>query len=308
MVVIFSKSGDVSTNHVIDWLDYYSIAHARINRDEFIQFYSNFHTIEEAHENINSIWIRRNTNDNPIHSCLPNNSQHESSETIDFFLAQELATLKEYFILHCNKFVLGNYNKVSLNKLLVLEAAKKVGLNIPNTSIVHSKPQLEKLTESKNKLITKPLFEPLGIHHKAYGKLNSYTEKIDQSDIIPDSFFPSLIQEQIEKDYEIRVFYIDGKFYSMAIFSQLSKQTSVDFRRYNTAKGNRNVPYQLDDSTEKKITQLMKMVDLNTGSIDLIMAKDEKIYFLEINPVGQYGMVSTPCNYHLDEVIAKRLM
>lgn len=37
---------------------------------------------------------------------------------------------------------------------------------------------------------------------------------------------------------------------------------------------------------------------------------DEKgdYYFLEVNPVGQYGMVEFPCNYKLNEKIAKYLI
>lgn len=44
----------------------------------------------------------------------------------------------------------------------------------------------------------------------------------------------------------------------------------------------------------------MKDVGLNTGPIDLIRGLDDKYYFLEINPVGQYGFISKPCNYDID--------
>jgi hypothetical protein len=30
--------------------------------------------------------------------------------------------------------------------------------------------------------------------------------------------------------------------------------------------------------------------------------------FLEVNPTGQYGMVSDPCNYYLDKKIAEYLI
>ena len=48
----------------------------------------------------------------------------------------------------------------------------------------------------------------------------------------------------------------------------------------------------------------MKKVGLNTGSIDLIQSTDGQIYFLEINPAGQIGMTSKPCNYYLEKKIA----
>ena len=93
----------------------------------------------------------------------------------------------------------------------------------------------------------------------------------------------------------------------MAIFSQNDKQTEVDFRRYNKSKPNRNVPYQLPKSIELLLDILMKKINLDNGSIDIIVDNNGKYYFLEINPVGQFGMVSIPCNYYLEKKIANYL-
>lgn len=109
----------------------------------------------------------------------------------------------------------------------------------------------------------------------------------------------------VEKKYEIRSFFIDNKFYSMAIFSQTDEQTKIDFRKYSN---NRNEPYKLPFDIENKLKSLFKKLDLNTGSIDLIVDKNDNYIFLEINPVGQYGMTSFPCNYNLEETIANYLL
>jgi hypothetical protein len=47
---------------------------------------------------------------------------------------------------------------------------------------------------------------------------------------------------------------------------------------------------------------------LETGSIDLIHTPDGRDVFLEVNPVGQFGMVSIPCNYGLERKVADLLM
>ena len=86
--------------------------------------------------------------------------------------------------------------------------------------------------------------------------------------------------------------------YSMAMFSQGSKQTSIDFRRYDRNKMSRRVPYKLPQNLEDKIRILMKELDLNSGSLDIVKTKDD-YYFLEVNPVGQFGFVSGSCNYNL---------
>jgi len=94
----------------------------------------------------------------------------------------------------------------------------------------------------------------------------------------------------------------------MAIFSTLDKQTEVDFRIYNEKKPNRNTPFNLPEDIQKKIVILMESVGLITGSLDLILTNKNEFVFLEINHAGQFGMVSFPCNYYLEEVIAKELI
>lgn len=124
---------------------------------------------------------------------------------------------------------------------------------------------------------------------------------------LSDHFFPSLFQKLIEKDFEIRTFYFFGVCYSMAIFSQKDEQTKLDFRNYNYNHPNGNIPFLLPNEIVSKVQRLFKSLKLNTGSIDFIYCKGY-YYFLEINPVGQYGMVDYPCNYDLDNIIVKKLI
>ena len=52
----------------------------------------------------------------------------------------------------------------------------------------------------------------------------------------------------------------------------------------------------------------MQKAHLTTGSIDLIKSVDGEYIFLEINPIGQFGMVSNPCNYPLERKVAEWLV
>jgi glutathione synthase/RimK-type ligase-like ATP-grasp enzyme len=124
---------------------------------------------------------------------------------------------------------------------------------------------------------------------------------------LPLNFFPSLFQQKIEKKYELRVFYLNNVFYSMAIFSQNDMKTKIDFRNYNYKTPNRNVPYKLPLEIESKLHLLMLQLELTTASIDLIVDLNENYVFLEVNPDGQFGMISYPCNYYLEKEIANQL-
>jgi ATP-GRASP peptide maturase of grasp-with-spasm system len=192
-------------------------------------------------------------------------------------------------------------NKAYTNKIENLYLAKSYGLSIPSTLISTSSSEINQFQMKHKRIITKPIYEvPTfiiddNVFHFKYDLL--------KNDISESTIFPSLIQEYIEKEYEIRSFYLAGVFYSMAIFSQNDQKTKIDFRNYNDKIPNRKVPYILPKIIERKLRKVFKKLELNTGSVDIIKGLDGQYYFLEINPVGQFGMVSFPCNYFLEEKI-----
>ncbi len=93
----------------------------------------------------------------------------------------------------------------------------------------------------------------------------------------------------------------------MAIFSQQNEQTALDFRHYDKERPNRNVPFKLPADLEEKLLELAKLFKMNSCSFDLIYGIDKEYHFLEVNPVGQFGMTSFPCNYNVEKQIAEFL-
>jgi hypothetical protein len=59
---------------------------------------------------------------------------------------------------------------------------------------------------------------------------------------------------------------------------------------------------------EEAIGRFMAEMTLETGSLDLIRTPCGRHVFLEVNPVGQFAMVSEPCNYPLFRRVAEYLM
>lgn len=91
------------------------------------------------------------------------------------------------------------------------------------------------------------------------------------------------------------------------MFSQNNDSSKIDFRNYSK-KPARRIPFELPEEIKKRTDHLMKTIGLNSGSIDMILTPDNEFYFLEVNPVGQFGMTSIPCNYKLEEIIASKLI
>ncbi len=322
MILLIAEEKDQSMNKVIDWLYYLNKKFIRINEkstNKLVEYslnnFEQYFIFENSENgiidtrNLTSCWIRRG-------SFLFESLDYKDYfyENIDLsqhvfkYLISENSFLHSHLLtfLECNlPFTLGNFN-YNINKLNVLQNAKKVGLKIPDTNIITQKREIAKFTQKK--LITKGIQNSIEIN-TVNESITSFTEFVDVKKIVSsdNDFFPTLFQNNIEKKIEIRVFYLNGMCYSMAIFSQNDNQTMIDFRKYNWENPNRNVLYKLPLDIEKKIDLLMKDLSLNTGSIDLIYSKNNEYIFLEVNPVGQFGFLSLMTNQNLFYEIAKIL-
>ena len=234
--------------------------------------------------------------------------EESKNHQINYFLGKEIEILQNFiFFLLEKKRHICSYDKRGLNKLKVLYFAKEIGLKIPETYITGNEKSLKLILKNKcSDLITKNIYEAVHIaDFNENENINSKTYKVDDDLLKATSnlFLYSLFQKEIKKDFEIRSFYLSGKFYSSAILSQSNEKTKIDFRNYDEEKPNRIVPYKIPNEIEDLLVNLFKKIKLNTGSVDLIFSNGE-YYFLEINPVGQYSFISDACNYNIESYIA----
>ncbi len=311
MIIIVSSITDFSTQKVIEWLNNYKVDFVIINKDNPI---TNFNISSEQADaeieignkkinikNVKSFWYRREEV-SIKEKVLPKVYPIIFLDSFQNFINFENLKLKEYlsYILKSKSFI-NNEADSNINKLVVLDRAKKVGLNIPNTCITTSP-----MDKSDNtKYIIKPIGETVNFYYQN-AMCRLFTHQYDSKKFTAN--FPTLIQSMVSKLFEIRAFYLKGKFYCIAIFSQQNAQTKVDYRNYNFIKSNRSVPFNLPKQITSKCKQLMKSLNLKSGSIDLIYSKQKEFIFLEVNPIGQFDNVSITGNYNLENKIANILI
>lgn len=331
MVLIFSIENDFSTSLVTKWLNYYKQKFIVINTDDniykFIKLnkdsilFQNIHTgLEYNLLDFKSCWWRRTgiSLKNFTYTDLNKKLLIENNDVTEFItgsksiIESEFKDLREYIfdrIYNNCKINIGNPKLFGLNRLVVNDIAKSKGFITPEFEIVSNINQIYTSKVIDNKFVTKAISD--GIYNSIGDvRYYTYTESYNKRDFDGEhvDIFPSLITNLINKKIEIRSFYLDGEFFSMAIFSQSDEQTSVDFRKYNSINPNRTEPYKLPKEIESKLKDIFDECNLNTGSADLILDENDNFVFLEINPVGQYSMTSDPCNYNLDKIIAKYLI
>ena len=331
MILIFSIENDTSTSSVVKWLKHFKEEVVVINSDDDISkficmnrdgiFFRNTISGNEYNLlNAKSCWWRRSGIGlkNFLKSAPRKNLVIDDIDISEIIVGgrslirSETESLREYIF---NKIYencsinIGSPKLYGLNRLVTMDLAQKNGLKVPEFEIISNLNQINSSKYIGDRFVTKAISD--GIYHQIDGKMfYSYTELHQKKDYKDQNLniFPSLITNVIDKKMEIRSFYLDGQFFSMAIFSQSNDQTKVDFRKYSSKKPNKTEPYRLPLEIEKKLKAIFDEYGLNCGSADLILDKNDEFVFLEINPVGQYGMTSEPGNYNLDKVIAQYLM
>lgn len=324
MVFIISNNGDYSTYRVLKWLNEFEVDWIRVNEDSLTDF--NEITINNSgkhglilrvdkevvnFENVSAYWYRRGD----IRFDLSIEFEHCQDSDLRKQLKKHSHSELNYLrngihALLAEKPTINDRRISDLNKFDLLIQAQKCGLTIPDTIVTNVKDVYLNFKAKHSRIISKAIQNGMRMVFKdetGERVYQCFTERFDNPIEIPDQFFPTLFQAAIEKKYELRIFYLNAEFYPMVIFSQKDAQTATDFRKYNFKHPNRTMRYALPERIKEKLTDLMQQLRLNSGSIDLVYGKDGRYYFLEVNPVGQFGMVSAPCNYGLEKLIAKTL-
>ncbi|MFO7969425.1 MAG: grasp-with-spasm system ATP-grasp peptide maturase [Candidatus Izemoplasmatales bacterium] len=309
MIFIFCREFESSIVKVVDWLHFYNIEYKIFTNNSkiniHIEFIENKEKIFINNMDVDEVKTIFYRNGEILSGIKINVNNSNLNQGLNKFIEQEWLILRDYLFSYLKeKKHVGNYELRVLNKLTQLSLAVQSGLKIPNTVIGGCKKSFTKL--KKNNKITKPVSE---IFHFSDGEYNysSYVKRLDDRKIEnkAEEFFPSLVQEEVDKKYELRIFFLNNLIYPMAIFSSDDK---VDVREADVDKQKRFVPYKLDKEIEKKVKRLIQLTELQTGSIDMIVTHKKEYYFLEVNPSGQYEYLSYYCNYNLSKKIAEELL
>lgn len=292
--LIFSEKTDFSVNRVVDWLEYYGHSYEKYigatENPDLFEFQDKTFSFsfggkggssvtainsEEQPLEIQSTWFRRPNQaatpflkDYPYEGAYPkeklNQTIYHRFRIFWDFVGYKLSEQSHF----------GSFKTTELNKPIVMEEAIKLGMTVPKTLITNSKKDLEQFFEDcDRKIITKSLHEVIKDHRYEFKEdeyvfiyqMTQLLEALDER--TPDVFAPSLFQECIEKEYEIRTIYMNGQCYSAAIFSQLNEQTKVDMRNRDANTPTRYMPYQLPEALEQKIDALMQKLKLRNNFV-----------------------------------------
>lgn len=196
-----------------------------------------------------------------------------------------------------------------VNKLSNLKLAETFSFNVPDYIVTNSKKDLLIFfQENQEQIITKAIGNFQQCYSHSTLLVNPiYTKQVSKKDIgkLPNNFVPSFFQKLIQKEHEYRILYFNKKCYPSIILSQEKKMTTLDSRIHDERETARLVPAKIPRTLEQKIIFFMEALNLNIGCLDFLYSKSGEYFFLEVNPVGQFGGYSYRCmlNFEKDIVI-----
>lgn len=171
-------------------------------------------------------------------------------------------------------------------KVWQLHIGAYVGLRSPRTLITTSP------DEAKNFLYdTSSIVKPVSFGiYPSEPRQAIFTNDIDENnvDLSLVSKCPTLFQEKIDKEYDVRVTWLDGTYVAMKIVGPENKGMPVlDWRR--TYEHNEYCECRLPADVEVAASRLMSILQLRYGALDFVVGTNQQHYFLEVNPAGEWG-------------------
>jgi glutathione synthase/RimK-type ligase-like ATP-grasp enzyme len=256
-------------------------------------------------DNVSGVWYRRPRDISPGQMKVAAGYEQYSAAALNAHTTLLLAALSDavwvsdyYAILHAS------------NKLLQLELAKKLGFKVPATLISSDRAAVQRFIEKHGELIVKPL---PGVSPIVNGVQKAFfTTKINKSNtpsLANLHLAPSIFQQCIETTFDVRVTVVGDKLFAAAIESKNTINNSAvrDWRICQFDGEISMESYELPSDIAQLCLNYVKKLGLRFGAIDLVMDNKGELWFLEINPNGQWAFVEAATGQQIGKALARLL-
>jgi len=203
-------------------------------------------------------------------------------------------------------------SRLSHRKLLQLQVAKSIGFRIPQTLVANDEDSVMSFAESLNwNLAIKSLGAVAVTSHEPNGQkqFGIWTRRINKEELVAVrskiKCAPTLYQEYINKQYELRVTCVGREIFGCRINSQSNPDTVEDMR-FNV----RSLEHQVFDCSpiEEILHAYLDYFNINFGCFDIAVDENGQFVFFECNPNGQWLWIEQLTGMKISEAIANLLI
>ena len=319
MILIITNTQDLTSDFVVREILSRQQQFARLNTDEFPVYIRGLVSfgLKEAPQSIIS-WINRNRilDLDKITSVLyrrpvpPIPDEKIVDPGIRIFCVDECydflrglwCTLDCYWMSHPEAI------RIAEHKIYQLRIAQTLPFEIPKTLITNDPSAVRSFYhECSRGMIIKPLY--LGYIKQSQTSKNIFTSVVSEKelkDIESVILCPSIFQERIDKQFDIRITVVGEKVFAAKIVSTVLPDNIPDWR-FATLETLRYYKYDLPADIESACVSLVKRLGLNYGAIDMALDNKGRYVFFEINPNGQWAWLETALGFHISKAIVDQL-
>jgi len=263
--------------------------------------------IEFRIEDVNAVWYRK---PDPIHLS------HFEMEppALEYVEAEFTEVMLGLYSLLDNAYWINNpfATRRAHRKLLQLKTATCVGFMVPRTVLTNMTSAVSRFSdEFEGDLAIKSLgaISVIQDDERSAIQYGVFTRRITKSELTSHEdkihHMPTLFQEFVEKDYELRITCVEDQIFGCKIYPRRADLTSDDYR-FDTQEL-RHSPVDCSH-LKSRLRAYMKALDLNFGCFDFVVSKTGETVFLECNSNGQWLWVQQLTGLQIGEAIANALL
>ncbi|MFN6567287.1 MvdC family ATP-grasp ribosomal peptide maturase [Dendronalium sp. ChiSLP03b] len=319
VVLLISHSGDFFTiDRVAEALSKKGAQPFRLDTDKFpleVQLTAYFdktksyHTIEyDNHsistEQVQAVWMRR--------IWEPTLSQELAPKFREACIRESKATLDGFWDSLKEARWIDDLERINYanNKLRQLRIASEVGFVIPQTLVTNKAEAAREFFRKVNGKMVSKLLTTLSRSMEANSSFFLYTSTVKEEDLQDAEslrYCPMVFQEQIPKQQELRVVYVNGNVFVGALNADVYAAAKVDWRKPGVDVGAWQ-HHQLPDEVVRRLQAFIGRFGLSYGAFDFILTPSGEYVFLEINPTGEWGMLEKDLDLPIANAIADALL
>jgi hypothetical protein len=297
-VLIVTEKFDPHADHVINVFKAREIPFFRLNTNDFhvdmkvaagslhgsILLEDRWGRSHRFPDDTRSVWYRK-----PVDPAPP---EAVTNPAVRHLILQETLELMSY--LGCERriawFNNPHDNRLAQKKFPQIRLAAELGFRVPRTLITNDPQRAREFgRDVGTRLLCKSMKEQGYVDGTTVHFIFSRKVEPDQFEAHVDqlALCPSLLQEYVEKDHELRITVIGDQVFCCRIDSQAVQGAETDWRRVDPSQiPHRIVP--LDESVEAALKKMLKQFGLHYGAFDMIVTPEGEYVFLELNPNGQW--------------------
>lgn len=319
MILIVSNTQDLTSDFIVREISRRRLSFARLNTDEFpVKGYglASFGFAGRSRKAIRWKNRSKNLDFDRVSSVLyrrpvppfPDESVSEP-EIRKFCIDESYDFLRGiWFSLDCYWMSHPEAIRKAEHKVYQLGVAATLPFRIPKTIITNDPQEVsEFFYQCSTGIIIKPLY--LGFIDKPNAPQYIFTSVVSESDLVEIEnvqIAPSIYQERIVKDFDVRVTVVGERIFPVKIIAGSLPPNIPDWRSMSGDELQYE-EYSLPREIEDACLQIVKRLDLDFGAIDLAVDKQGNHVFFEINPNGQWAWLETLLDLPISKAIVDRL-